>query len=295
MAKITWLASFPKSGNTWMRVFLTNYWRDADTPADINDLEDTPIASARALFDEALGVDSGDLTVEEIDALRPAVYRQFAADLDQMGYEERFCKIHDAYTVLPNGEPFFPPDVTARAIYILRNPLDLAVSYANHMHSTLAEAVKRMSSADHRLAYSRTGLSHQVHQHLLTWSGHVTSWMSVTAFPVHLVRYEDMIADPFSAFAGVVRFIDERAAADGIDEARLEKAIRFSAFEELQRQEKERGFREKMARSESFFRKGKVGTWREKLTDDLVAQIVHDHHQVMQKYGYLTEDGRLVY
>lgn len=69
---IVWLASYPKSGNTWMRVFLTNYLRNADTPADINDLEFMGIATARELFDMYAGFESSDLTHEEIDAARPS-------------------------------------------------------------------------------------------------------------------------------------------------------------------------------------------------------------------------------
>jgi aryl sulfotransferase len=66
---IIWLASYPKSGNTWLRVFLTNYLRDGDQPADLNDLDGGPIASARLAFEEAVGVEASDLTQAEIERL----------------------------------------------------------------------------------------------------------------------------------------------------------------------------------------------------------------------------------
>ena len=44
---IVWLASYPKSGNTWTRAFLTAYLGDEDQAVDINDLEGGPIASSR--------------------------------------------------------------------------------------------------------------------------------------------------------------------------------------------------------------------------------------------------------
>jgi len=50
---IIWLASYPKSGNTWLRIFLTNLRCDGEEPVNINELDGGPIASARALFDEA--------------------------------------------------------------------------------------------------------------------------------------------------------------------------------------------------------------------------------------------------
>ncbi|NOZ51459.1 MAG: sulfotransferase domain-containing protein, partial [Chloroflexi bacterium] len=83
MNGIIWLASYPKSGNTWMRVFLTNYLRDSDEPAEINNLDGGPIASARDIFDRVIGVESSDLTAEEIDRFRPAVYEQVAAESDE--------------------------------------------------------------------------------------------------------------------------------------------------------------------------------------------------------------------
>ncbi len=75
MSGIYWLASYPKSGNTWLRSFLSNLQQDGDAPADINELATGTIASARDWLDEALGFDSADLSADEIDRLRPAVYR----------------------------------------------------------------------------------------------------------------------------------------------------------------------------------------------------------------------------
>ncbi|MBU1659896.1 MAG: hypothetical protein KKD28_00305, partial [Chloroflexi bacterium] len=75
---------------------------------------------------------------------------------------------------------------------------------------------------------------------------------------------------------------------------RVRKAIRFSSFNTLQSQEQEHGFGEKMPFSEFFFRKGKVGNWRETLTDEQAAQIIADHCGVMKRFGYLTEDGEQV-
>src|SRR5207244_8908627 len=100
MGGIYWLASYPKSGNTWFRTFLYNLQEDGDDPADINDIRTGAIASGRGWIDEVLGFDSADLTQDEIERLRPAVYRWSGSD-DEIGYH----KIHDAYTLLPDGEP----------------------------------------------------------------------------------------------------------------------------------------------------------------------------------------------
>ncbi|HJX72016.1 MAG TPA: hypothetical protein VJ346_08695, partial [Bacteroidales bacterium] len=69
--KIVWLASYPKSGNTWFRIFLTNLLNHTNEPVDINNLYPSTIASSRSLFDEATGLESSDLTLDEIELLRP--------------------------------------------------------------------------------------------------------------------------------------------------------------------------------------------------------------------------------
>lgn len=288
MAKITWLASYPKSGNTWIRVFLTNYLRNGIEPESINNLEETPIASSRHLFDEYSGVDSANLTAEEIDLLRPSVYRQYAKELAMQGIPHRYCKIHDAYTRLPNGQPMFPADVTAGAIYVIRNPLDVAVSYSNHNLCSPEVAIHNIGSSNHCLGIQRGSLTNQVHQRLLSWSQHVLTWTIDMPFPIHVIRYQDMIADPLAAFTALLRF-----TGGDLNKTRIQKAIQFSSIEVLQEQERISGFRERTQATTRFFRNGKVGSWTEFISPELAKRAIQDHREVMQKYGYLTSDGCL--
>jgi Sulfotransferase domain len=285
MGKIIWLASYPKSGNTWFRVFLTNLTQDSDTPADINDLERTPIASARPLFDDAAGVEASDLTHDEIDRLRPLLYEQLAENSE----ETLFMKVHDAFTVTSDGTPMFARAATRGAIYFIRNPLDVAVSYAHHSAAPIDRTIKSMGRANHALVSNPNRLHNQLRQRLLTWSGHVLSWVDEPGLPVHVMRYEDMKRNTFDVFRGAVRF-----AGLPDDRARIEKALSFSEFSVLQAQEQELGFREKMPRSKSFFRKGETGSWREALTERQVQQIIADHGPVMRRFGYLGPDGTIV-
>lgn len=285
MGKIIWLASYPKSGNTWFRVFLTNFQRNSDTPADINDLERTPIASARPLFDKATGVEASDLTQDEIDRLRPLVYKQLAEN----SQETLFMKVHDAFTYNPDGCPLIAKEATQGAIYFIRNPLDVAVSYAHHSDAPIDRMIRRMGQADHALVGNPNRLDNQLRQQLLTWSGHVLSWIDESGLRVHVMRYEDMKRNTFETFRGAIQF-----AGLPDDQARIEKALAFSEFSVLKAQEEEHGFREKMPRSESFFRKAEIGSWREVLTEGQVQQIVDDHGAVMRRFGYLGADGTIV-
>ncbi len=173
MGNILWLASYPKSGNTWMRILLTNYLRDADEPADINQLDTGPIASARHAFDENVGVEASDLTAEEIERYRPFVYEHMSESSDQTLY----LKVHDAFTCTEEGYPLISKRATKGVLYLIRNPLDVAVSSAHHAKKSLDEMASAMGNARHGFVDKEDRLHCQLRQRILTWSGHVLSWV----------------------------------------------------------------------------------------------------------------------
>jgi aryl sulfotransferase len=286
MMSIIWLASYPKSGNTWFRVFLTNLLRDADAPASINELESTPIASSRGVFDNNMGFEASDLTAEEIDRLRPELYVHLAEN----AREPLFMKIHDAYTDVADSIPLIPHQATGGALYFVRNPLDVAVSFAHHSGTDYDASISRMADEDFAFCRQRDRLHIQLRQKLLSWSGHVLSWVDRTPFPVCVLRYEDMKSQSLETFENAVHF-----AGLAYTREQIQKALEFSSFDVVRQLEEAEGFREKSPSSSRFFRKGKIGSWREELSDKQAQQIVHDHEEVMHRFGYLDESGEIVY
>ncbi len=279
MSGIVWLASYPKSGNTWFRVFLANLRGDGQGPADINDLRSSPIASARGLFDDAVGIESSDLTHDEAARLRPEVYAQLAREAT----ETLFIKIHDAFTFLDDGRPLFAGSSVKGAVYIIRNPLDVAVSLAHHLACSVDEAIEAMNNPEYAFCRGRKRLHYQLRQKLLSWSEHVLSWVDTALVPVHIMRYEDMKLRPLETFAAAARFA---GLAD--DRELIARALGWSSFDELRRQEKERGFKERSAKSESFFRRGEIGSWRETLSDEQARRVITTHASVMRRFDYLN-------
>lgn len=275
---IIWLASYPKSGNTWFRVFLSNLFNDSQEPADINNLHETPIASARQPFDEVTGLPSSDLTFQEVEQLRPEVYRYQAQELDGIQYR----KVHDAYTYLEDGSPLFPTDVSLGAIYFIRNPLDVLISFAHHSAKEPADMIEVLNDPGKAFGKSPKRLFNQLRQKLSTWSGHVKSWLDQQNIPVHVMRYEDMRRSPKNTFLQAVNFLNLE-----VGEESVEKALNKSDLSVLKEQEKKNGFKEKMIKADSFFRKGQVGEWKEVLTKDQVDKIVNEHAEVMKRFGYL--------
>lgn len=278
LKKIVWLASYPKSGNTWFRTFLTNLLSGADSPADINNLYPATIASSRLLFDEVAGIPSSDLTHDETALLRPDVYRYLAETTHEVIYH----KIHDAWIVLPNGKPLIPRDVTRAALYFIRNPLDVVISFAHHSSTTIDKTIDMMNNPDYTFCSRKTKLHNQMRQRLLTWSMHAESWIDLSNLPVMVIRYEDMLQDSFNTFKAAVDFIGIKT-----NHEKIRKALEFSSFGNMQEQEKEKGFREKSAKAKSFFRKGIAGDWRNTLSGKQIEAIVTHHTDMMERFGYL--------
>ena len=278
MGGIYWLASYPKSGNTWLSIFLSNLIADDDKPIDINCLKTGHIASARNWLDDALAFDTADLLPGEILRVRPEVYRWSSRNP-----APSYHKIHDAYITNDADTPIVPPEATLGALYIIRNPLDVAPSAANHWHCSVDEAIERMGRHDAALSITGRRLAAQVEQSMLTWSEHVLSWVDAPGLNCHVVRYEDMLDHPLATFGAIAAFLELPASAD-----KLNKAIRFSSFAELSQQEKEKGFRCRPQQSERFFRHGKKNTWQETLTPQQIERIVADHNAVMARYGYFV-------
>lgn len=283
---ITWIASYPKSGNTWLRTLLSNIIANANHPTDINQLTVGKIAANRADFDNWVGIEASDLSEVEILPLRPRAI----ACLASYSSKPLYIKIHDAFIPSLGATPLAPLDYPGRVIYLLRNPLDVAVSFAYHQNISFEKVIKSMARSDASLEKNFSGISRQLRQPLRTWSEHVLSWVDQPYLPVHVMRYEDMVAQPFETFRAAVRFLELPDEPE-----RIQRAIEFSSLPVLQAQERESGFKEKAPQTQAFFRKGQVGGWREELTPEQAARIVADHGEVMRRFGYLTADGEIVY
>lgn len=283
--RTVWLASYPKSGNTWIRALL------AALDHGHVDLQTTmggsTIASARGPLERFTGLVSSELRQDEIDRLRPLV----DAQLDGLLSPERpsfwHRKIHDALFHGPDRTPIVPPEVTRAAIYVVRDPRDVAVSYAHHLGCDVAAAVQQMADPNGRMAGGSKRATTQVRQHLGTWSEHVEGWLEHDLFPVVLVRYEDLVDDPAAQLLRIVntlgRVTTEQQRASAVEAAR---------FDALQAQEQANGFRERPGRDRPFFRRGIAGAWRDELPAELVARVEHDHGRVMTRLGYLPGDVR---
>lgn len=279
--RILWLASYPKSGNTWLRAFLANYLRNAAEPENINALPTFALGDMRIEpYLRASGKPAAALSRDEINRLRPAVHKALAA----AGPGLVPVKTHSVVATI-GGIPTITPEATFGALYVIRNPLDVAVSFHHHYAVTLDQAVQAVCFKGLEIP-PKAG---HVIQVISDWSTHVRSWLKAPGLNLKSLRYEDMLADPTGAFAGVCAFLKMPE-----DPERLDRAVRHSAFRVLAQQERERGFVERSSGADAFFRTGTAGGWREALSPAQVETILTHHRPLMTELGYISATGTLL-
>jgi len=276
MGNICWIASYPKSGNTWMRAFIENYIQNRNAPVDINSLFLNSTAEARAeRFQPYAGQGRAttDLEIDDICAIRPLVH----ADIARQAQGTVFVKTHN-FLGEYRGYPLHSSAVTSGAIYLVRNPLDVCISMARYFDYSVGEAIDY-------LAQEMTGTPNEVHhvpQIISSWAAHVESWTARADDSILVVRYEDMLDQPLKVFRKVESFLGMKK-----DPARLRKAIQFSSFGQMKSQESKSGFVEKHENANAFFRQGRKNQWREHLTPEQVERVVRDHGAQMARFKYL--------
>ena len=270
-----WLASYPKSGNTWVRALLHALTHGGSV--DINRIEHGHVAGDPGLVERFSGIVASDLTATEIQWLRPRV----DLALDRRLGHPHYRKIHDALFSGAAGAPIISVPATRAAVYIVRDPRDVAVSFAHHSGHSTAWAVERLADPSTAQDAATGTILPQLRQRLGAWSDHVEGWTSQELFPVVVVRYEDLHADP-------VRALTRIAAVAEIDAGRgaIEAAVQAAAFERLRAQELAGGFRERSRASAEFFRRGVSGTWTEELPAALARRVESDHGELMARLGY---------
>jgi hypothetical protein len=190
-----------------------------------------------------------------------------------------FVKTHLAFLFI-RGIPTINPKITRGAVYLVRNPLDVACSFAPHMGLSIDDAIERMATKDCSLEGKNT-----IPQLVGSWSLNVESWTREDRKGVLVLRYEDLVSDPIRSFTSFVRHAGLRAT-----DAQIAEAVGATEFGKLRAQEQERGFIVRPGTSaDRFFRSGKAGDWRAVLSRRQAKRIVSEHRDQMRRLGYLDE------
>lgn len=274
MGKILWLASYPKSGNTWLRAFIHNLMRNSAVPVDINDMNS--LTTGDSLVQWYRHLDPRPPLAwsrEDVAKMRRGAQVAMAASKP----DTVIVKTHNAL-LAPHDLPIIQMDLTAGAIYVVRNPLDLVISLADHYGVDIDQAIDVMNDPNNG-GLADGNIVFEIHS---SWSNHVRSWTQKRHPGMLIVRYEDMLEKPERAFPAITRFLGLNASRE-----RIERAIDLSSFKRLKSQEEEKGFQEKSEKGSSFFRVGKAGQWRTALTPKQIDRVVEQHREQMERFSYL--------
>lgn len=270
---ITWLASFPKSGNTWVRAFLLNYTKNSEQAATLAELPRIGRSDALVSNFHKHFIGPVDWRAEgQVLSARRTVLRGLCRELGPLALVKTH---HERRRV--RGYELIPADLTARAVYILRHPCAVVLSFADHFGLSLDQAAAVMARRNARTR----GNERMTTEYIGSWSDNVRSWTGTNAFPVLVLHYEELCARPLEAFARLLRFLGLT-----VEPERLERAIRFSDFAVLRRQEDRHGFVERSRNAPRFFRAGPEADWKTVLPQRLARSIRETHGEMIDRFGY---------
>ncbi len=279
-----YLASYPKSGNTWCRVFIIELLRLAadSEPQELNlnrDIETGAIASSRHWLDDQLGVNSCDLSFAELDPLRGRAGE--SAWLFAEG--ERFHKVHDAFKSPDSrGRPVVSTAGCRGVIYILRHPEDVVVSLSHFFSWPVERCLDYLLDPTAALVPGERHGGRQVRQHMGRWDQHVRSWADQSELPILVIRYEDMLSKGAETFMGLATFLGLPTERDLV-----EQALENTSIDKLKKLEEQvGGFAEKPEGCERFFRSGRTGEGAEQLSIDQRKRLAKGLAEVMQRFDY---------
>ena len=277
---IIWIASYPKSGNTWVRSFLTAYYFCKKGIFDINKLsliEDYP---NKQFFKET--VKQGEIH-KHWESSQQKIYEK---------KEAKFLKTHNSL-ITAFGNDFAKPKYTLGVIYIIRDPRNVITSVKNHNDlESYDKALKFMQDENkvledypHLKNYAKTNIVN-------SWRINYQSWLRTKSFPRLIIRYEDMTKKPIETFRKLVTFVNSLVRLkDEIDAEKLNRAVNSTSFKSLQRIEDQGKFGEnvyslKDNRKIKFFYQGPENDWKKNLNENMIKKMNEYYYKDLKFFKY---------
>ena len=276
---IIWLASYPKSGNTWLRMFLKSYFLKPDEKFS---LEDSPLDNFKAQgFPDHKILDY--LKVDYFNFEEIVKNWETMQDFINLNKRTNFVKTHNAMCKVGSYQ-FTSKKNTKGAIYLVRDPRDVLVSLSYHMGLNYEKTFEHMSSS-YNYEYPTSGTERYKKTLMGSWSDHYKSWKNYRSCKILIIKYEDMILDEFNTFTKIINYLNEIDNTK-FDKEKLIKALEQTQFKELQKIERIEGFKEKGV-GKYFFRKGKIGVWKDQVPKDIIKPLENLFGKEMVELGYL--------
>ena len=276
---IIWISSYPKSGNTWVRYFLKSYFEPFDKKLTLKSskLDDFYTLNFPNLpLLKELNIDYSNFA----NIIKNWIPMQSFINLNN---RTNFCKTHNAMCTI-NNYPFTNKENTLGAIYIVRDPRDVVLSYANHLQLSHEETVERMF--DSKNGEFQPGENGEYNSTITgSWSDNYNSWKSYKSSKILIIKYENLIDNSFFYFSKIIKYLSEISEVE-YDERKINQSIEKTSFDKLRTLEEKEGFDEK-GLGKYFFRSGKKGTWKNQLDVNLSRKIRSKFKKEMDELNYI--------
>ena len=288
--KIIWLASYPKSGNTWLRYLISNYFFNSERKFNFKiakaiihfPTEDQmkSIVNRSEILKNPFSISNYWIQAQEELKIKS---NQFNNQTDSKS-NAVFLKTHNALVSI-NNKSFTNEDLSLAIIQIVRDPRDIVISYSNYANSSYDEIIREMTTD--RLMYRMDKSEDPPRIQIAgSWKFHYISWKTgVPTIPRILVKYEDLLSNTEDEFYKIIKFLSKLLNFK-INMNQLKFSVECSSFKVLSQSEKKHGFHE-IKSDRPFFRKGTKNQWQEKLSQLQINKIENEFKDEMKFLGYL--------
>mgnify|MGYP001164076114 FL=1 len=276
---IIWLSSYPKSGNTYIRSFLSAYYFTNDGQFDFNLLKYIEQFPDKQFF-------NGFVETKESASKKWLPLQKEIVKSKKI----KFLKTHSAYGSYDKN-PFTTPETTLGGIYIVRDPRNVVSSLMNHFSLKREEALAML--LDENRAIKSRDNNYATFTFLSSWSNHFKSWSNIRSFKTILIRYEDLEKNSENIFKNLIQFVNKLLNNNqGIDYQKFSKALETTKFNFLKKKEQEKGFKEAIFSEEKdekipFFNLGFRNHWKDNLNKEIIREIESKFKNEMKELKYL--------
>ena len=280
MNKIIWISSYPKSGNTWMRYLIANYFFNSERIFDqkiIKTIKKFPlddlikkISTKKELIENPYNISKYWIKSQKL--------------MKVIKGNVTFMKNHNALVSI-NRQDLTNENHSLASIYIVRDPRDVVISYAKYRGLSYDRSIEQVCSK--KLFYLIDSNNDFPGVEILgSWKFNYTSWRDgVPNMPKVIVKYENLLENCYDHFYKIISFLSTILNFK-INEEQIKFCVDISSFKNLKKDENLNGFFENDGKSK-FFRTGKSGNWKEELSNSQIKCIEKELNSEMKFLGYL--------
>ena len=278
LKNLLWVASYPKSGNTWMRAILTSLFYSNDGIFDFKLLPKIDQFEKLQYFDFVK-----DINIDDYKRLNelPVISKYWTEAQKRITSKELiFFKTHSC-NYSHNNLNYTNQIKTRGGIYIVRDPRDVAVSYSKFIGESIDMTIDYMLGQSRQIWNQNKSLGII----LSRWDYHVASWLSLKS-PIIFIRYEDLLDKTEKILNELINFLTEELKIKiDVNQKKIDNIIQSTSFNLLKQKEEKEGFRE-ASKSSAFFREGKSMQWKNDLNEKQISKIETNFSEAMKKFNY---------